>query len=64
VTANLPATQRPDASAKAATHLAEIDALYDVHVAALREHAVLVQAAVGNDAHELAERAEPDPSRH
>jgi hypothetical protein len=63
VTANLPATQRPEASAKAATHLAEIDAQYDAHVAALREHAVLVQAAVGNDADELAQRAEPDPSR-
>ena len=63
MTANLPATLRPGASAKAATHLAEIDARYDAHLAALREHAVLAQAAVGNDASELAERADPDPSR-
>jgi len=47
------------ASAGAATHLAELDAQYDAHVAALREHAALAQAAIQSDADELAERAEP-----
>ncbi len=63
MTANPPATLVSDPSARAARHLAELDAQYDAHLAALREHAVLAQAALGNDADELAERAEPDPSR-
>ena len=52
-----------DASATAAAHLAELDAQYDAHAAALREHAVLARAAVTNDADELRERLEPDPPR-
>jgi hypothetical protein len=46
----------------AAAHLAEIDARYDAHLSALREHAALTQAAVASDAAELAERADPSPT--
>jgi hypothetical protein len=48
-------------SADSARHLAEVDARYDAHLSALREHAALVQAAAANDAAELAERADPEP---
>jgi hypothetical protein len=51
-----PAAPRADASA--AGHLAELDAQYDAHVAALREHSVLAHTAVAGDS---AERAEPEP---
>jgi hypothetical protein len=44
----------------AADHLAEIDARHDAHLAALRQHAALIQEAAATDAAELAERLEPD----
>ena len=53
----------PDASAAAAAHLAELDAQYEAHAAALEEHALLARAAVTNDADELRDRLEPNPPR-
>ena len=44
----------------AAEHLAEIDARYDAHLSALRQHAALAAEAVATDAAELAERLEPE----
>jgi DNA-binding ferritin-like protein len=46
----------------AANHLAEIDARYEAHTAALRDHAALARAAADESAAELAERLEPDPT--
>ncbi|GAC1616347.1 MAG: hypothetical protein NVS4B13_10200 [Candidatus Elarobacter sp.] len=48
------------ASSSAAQHLAETDAGYDAHLAALRQHAEQVRAVFATDAAELAERLEPD----
>ena len=48
------------ANSSAAQHLAEIDAGYDAHLSALREHTALSRAAVASDADELAERLEPE----
>jgi len=45
----------------AAAHLAEIDARYEAHVAALKQHAEIAADAVDEAASELAERIEPEP---
>lgn len=54
------------ASPSAAVHLADIDARYDAHLAALRQHAARLQvAAAAPRAAERAERPaapEPEPS--
>ena len=63
MTASSSTAPEPDASATAAGHLAELDAQYDAHAAALAEHAVLARAAVTNDADELRERITPDLPR-
>jgi DNA-binding ferritin-like protein len=55
-----PDRAQPDDPA-AANHLAEIDARYDAHAAALRDHAALARAAADEGAAELAERLAPDP---
>jgi hypothetical protein len=60
VTPNRPAAARPEASAGAAAHLAELDAQHDAHLAALRERAVRARADARDDADLLAERVEPD----
>jgi hypothetical protein len=44
-----------------AVHLADIDARYDAHLAALRRHAAQLQANVARGAAQLAEAAAPDP---
>jgi hypothetical protein len=49
------------ASPSTAVHLADIDARYDAHLAALRRHAAQLQAAVAAAAAELAEAGAPDP---
>ncbi len=48
------------ASPSTAVHLADIDARYDAHLAALRQHAAQLQATVARGAAELAERAAPE----
>ena len=52
------------ASPSAAVHLADIDARYDAHLAALRRHAAQLQATVAPGATVRAQPAapEPDPS--
>ncbi|HEX3465103.1 MAG TPA: hypothetical protein VHS78_13740 [Candidatus Elarobacter sp.] len=45
----------------AAAHLAEIDARYEAHAAALRQHAEIAADAVEEAASQLAERLEPEP---
>jgi DNA-binding ferritin-like protein len=45
----------------AAAHLAEIDARYEAHAAALEQHAEIASDAVDEAASELAERIEPKP---
>jgi DNA-binding ferritin-like protein len=45
----------------AAAHLAEIDARYEAHAAALRQHAEIARDAADEAAAELAERIEPEP---
>jgi hypothetical protein len=45
------------ASPSTAVHLADIDARYDAHLAALRQHAAQLQATVARGAAELAEHA-------
>ncbi|HWT05329.1 MAG TPA: hypothetical protein VN224_06190 [Xanthomonadales bacterium] len=47
------------ASPSTAVHLADIDARYDAHLAALRQHAAQLQATVARGAPELADRAVP-----
>jgi hypothetical protein len=46
------------ASPSTAAHLADIDARYDAHLAALRRHAAQLQATVARGA---SDRAEPEP---
>jgi LmbE family N-acetylglucosaminyl deacetylase len=48
------------ASPSTAAHLADIDARYDAHLAALRQHAAQLQAGVARGAAEPAERVAPD----
>jgi len=45
----------------AAAHLAEIDARYEAHAAALKQHAEIAADAVDEAASELAERIKPEP---
>lgn len=45
----------------AAAHLAEIDARYEAHAAALRQHAEIASDAVEEAASELADRLPPPP---
>jgi hypothetical protein len=49
------------ASPSTAAHLADIDARYDAHLAALRRHAAQLQATVARGAAELADHAAPEP---
>ncbi len=46
-------------SADTAGHLAELEARYEAHLAALRRHAAQLQAGVARGAEALAERAAP-----
>ncbi|MBV8298382.1 MAG: hypothetical protein JO083_02310 [Candidatus Eremiobacteraeota bacterium] len=55
-----PASGTP--SADTAGHLADLEARYEAHLAALRRHAAQLQAGVDRDADALAERIEPPPS--
>jgi hypothetical protein len=48
------------ASPSAAVHLADIDARYDAHLAALRQHAARLQATVAPGATERPEPAAPE----
>jgi hypothetical protein len=48
-------------SADTAGHLADLEARYAAHLAALRRHAAQLQAGVDRDADALAERAAPIP---
>jgi hypothetical protein len=48
-------------SAETAGHLADLEARYDAHLAALRRHAAQLQAGVARAADALAERAAPPP---
>jgi LmbE family N-acetylglucosaminyl deacetylase len=48
------------ASPSTAAHLADIDARYDAHLAALRQHAAQLQATVARGAAER-EHAAPEP---
>jgi hypothetical protein len=52
------------ASPSAAVHLADIDARYDAHLAALRQHAARLQATAAPGATERAEppAQEPEPT--
>jgi len=52
------------ASPTAAVHLADIDARYDAHLAALRQHAARLQAAVAPSGAERAEPAAPEPEQN
>jgi hypothetical protein len=49
-------------SPAAAADLAELDARYDAHVAALRDHAALARDAAEAGAEELAERLDTEPT--
>jgi hypothetical protein len=49
-----------NASPIAAVHLADIDARYDAHLAALRQHAARLQVVVTPGATERAEPAAPE----
>lgn len=49
------------ATSSTAAHLADLDARYDAHLSALRQHAAQLQATVARDAATLAEHAQPDP---
>jgi hypothetical protein len=51
------------ASPSTAAHLADIDARYDAHLAALRQHAAQLQATVARGAAAPA-KPEPDPEHH
>jgi hypothetical protein len=48
------------ASPSTAVHLADIDARYDAHLAALRRHAAQLQATVARGAGESEPEAEPE----
>ena len=48
------------ASPTTAAHLADIDARYDAHLAALRRHAAQLQVSVARGTADRAARAEPE----
>jgi LmbE family N-acetylglucosaminyl deacetylase len=48
------------ASPSTAAHLADLDARYDAHLAALRRHAAQLQTSVARDLAELSDQAQPD----
>ncbi len=53
------------ATSSTAAHLADLDARYDAHLSALRQHAAQLQAAVARDAAVLADRAvRAEPAEH
>ena len=49
------------ASPSTAAQLADIDARYDAHLAALRQHAARLQATVARGAGKLTEPSAPEP---
>ncbi|MDQ6925639.1 MAG: hypothetical protein M3154_05310 [Candidatus Eremiobacteraeota bacterium] len=49
------------ASPSTAVHLADIDARYDAHLAALRQHAAQLQATVARGVAEFAAHAATEP---
>jgi hypothetical protein len=49
------------ASPSTAAHLADIDARYDAHLAALRRHAAQLQVSVARGTADVPDHAEPEP---